>query len=67
MPENIINLDAHRNRDKDPGQPDPTEMLEQMSTIEDMIEQMDELGVSTRDELVELLEALESSAHETLE
>lgn len=64
MPENIIDLDAHRNR-----QPkvDPEELLEQMSLIEDLIEQMDELGVATRDDLVELLEALEASAHETMD
>lgn len=65
MPENIIDLDSHRN--KGTPQADPHELLEQMSLIEDMIEQMDELGVSTREELAELLEALESSAPETLE
>lgn len=65
MPENIINLDAHRKKSTE--QSDPVQMFEQMSIIEDIIEQMDELGVTTRDELVELLEALESSAPETLE
>lgn len=65
MPENIINLDAHRNRDRSASK--QAEVLEQMSIIEDMIEQMDELGVATREELVELLDALESSAPETLE
>jgi hypothetical protein len=65
MPENIINLDAHRNKDKETS--DPTEVMERMSLIEDMIEQMDELGVTTREELVELLDTLESSTPETLE
>lgn len=64
MPENIIDLDAHRRKLSGA---DPQELLEQMSVIEDTIEQMDELGVTTREELVELLEALESSAPETLE
>lgn len=65
MPENIINLDAHRNKGKN--QQDTSDLMEQMSLIEDMLEQMDELGVTTREELAELLEALESSAPETLE
>lgn len=64
MPENIINLDDRRRK---PEQQNPQELLEQMSVIEDMIEQMDELGVSTREELADLLEALESSAPETLD
>ena len=64
MPENIINLDDRRRKAE---QQDPQVLLEQMSVIEDTIEQMDELGVTTREELVELLEALESSAPETLE
>jgi len=65
MPENIINLDAHRNREQEPS--NPAELLERMSMIEDIIEQMDELGVTTREELVELLDTLEASAPETLE
>ena len=64
MPENIINLDAHRNR---AAAVDPQELLEQMNVIEDLIEQMDELGVSTREELEELLESLESAAHDSLD
>lgn len=64
MPENIINLDDRRRK---PEQQNPQELLEQMSAIEDMIEQMDELGVTTREELADLLEALESSAPETLD
>lgn len=65
MPENIIDLNSRRKRTN--AQADPHELLEQMSLIEDLIEQMDELDVTTRDELVELLEALESSAPETLD
>lgn len=61
MSENIIDLDSRRKKQN------PQELMEQMSLIEDMIEQMDELGVSTREELVELLEALESTAPETLD
>lgn len=65
MPENIIDLNSRRK--KADSNIDPQALLEQMSVIEDIIEQMDELGVSTREELAELLEALESSAHETLD
>ena len=66
MPENIINLDAHRKKGQHQ-QEETTVLLEQMSMIEDLLEQLDELGVTTREELAELLEALESSAPETLE
>ena len=62
MPENIINLNERRRKSE---QQDPQVLLEQMSVIEDIIEQMDELGVTTREELAELLEALESSTPET--
>lgn len=65
MPENIIDLNSRRK--KADGQIDPHELMEQMSLIEDMIEQMEELGVTTREELEELLEALETSAPETLD
>lgn len=65
MPENIIDINSRRKKANK--RPDPHEMMEQMSTIEDMIEQMDELGVTTREELAELLEALESSAPDTLD
>lgn len=65
MPENIIDLNSRRKKADTAG--DPQALLEQMSLIEDIIEQMDELGVSTREELEELLEALESSAPETLD
>lgn len=65
MPENIIDLNSRRRKSEIKG--DPQELLEQMSVIEDMIEQMDELGVTTREELEDLLEALETSAPETLD
>ena len=65
MPENIIDLNSRRK--KSDAKNDPQELLEQMSMIEDMIEQMDELGVTTREELEDLLEALETSAPETLD
>lgn len=65
MPENIIDLNSRRQKADPAG--DPQALLEQMSLIEDIIEQMDELGVSTREELADLLEALESSAPETLD
>lgn len=64
MPENIINLNERRRKSE---QQDPQVLLEQMSVIEDIIEQMDELGVTTREELAELLEALESSTPENLD
>lgn len=64
MPENIINLNDRRRKAE---QQDPQVLLEQMSVIEDIIEQMDELGVTTREELAELLEALESSTPENLD
>lgn len=65
MPENIIDLNSRRK--KSDAKNDPQELLEQMSVIEDIIELMDELGVTTREELEDLLEALESSASETLD
>lgn len=65
MPENIIDLDSRRKK-SDP-KIEPYQLMEQMSLIEDMIEQMDELGVSTREELVQLLEALESSTPDDLD
>lgn len=65
MPENIIDLNSRRKKPET--QRDPQELLEQMSMIEDALELMDELGVSTREELEDLLEALESSAPETLD
>lgn len=65
MPENIIDLNSRRRKSDVKG--DPQDLLEQMSVIEDIIEQMDELGVTTREELEDLLEALETSAPETLD
>lgn len=65
MSENIIDLNSRRK--KETVQADPQELMERMSMIEDIIEQMDELGVSTRKELEDLLESLESSAPDTLE
>lgn len=66
MPERIINLDDHR-RDKAVSSKDAHAYLERLSQIEDLVEQLDELGVSTRDELVELLDELEAMAPETVE
>lgn len=66
MPENIINLDDHRPR-KSASKLDAQEYLERMSVIEDVLEQLDELGVSTRDELVAMLEELEANAPDTVE
>lgn len=64
MPEKIINLDAHRHK----REPENTAVIyERMAMIEDVLEMMDELNVSTRDELVALLETLESSASESPE
>ena len=65
MPENISDLNSRRKKPET--QRDRQELLEQMSMIEDALELMYELGVSTREELEDLLEALESSAPETLD
>ncbi len=65
MPENIIDLNSRRKKTEPHA--DPQQLLEQMSVIEDIIEVMDELGVTTREELEDLLEALETSAPETLD
>ncbi|MCO5217336.1 MAG: hypothetical protein M9934_10525 [Thermomicrobiales bacterium] len=64
MPEKIINLDARRNKRE---QEDTVVIFERMAMIEDVLEVMDELNVSTRDELVTLLETLENSAPESPE
>lgn len=65
MPENIIDLDAHRHKRQDPSE--TAIMFEQMAMIEDALEILDELGVNNRDELVSLLEQLEQTAQETTE
>lgn len=65
MSKNIINLDDHRK--KPMSKMDAQAYMEQMSAIEDTIEQMDELGVTTRDELVAMLEEMEASAPDTVE
>lgn len=64
MTNNIIDFDAHRRKQADAT---PEEMLEQMSVLEELIELMDELGVTTRAELVEMLEALDAMTPETLD
>lgn len=64
MSEKIINLDSRRNKR---AQEDAASIYEQMAMIEDALEVMDELEVSTRDELVNLLELLEQSAPESPE
>lgn len=64
MSEKIIDLDSRRNKR---AQQDAASIYEQMAMIEDALEVMDELEVSTRDELVNLLELLEQSAPESPE
>lgn len=64
MPNNIIDFDAHRRKQAEAS---PQELLEQMSVLEELIEIMDELGVTTRAELVEMLEALDTMTPETLD
>lgn len=66
MPDNIINLDAHR-KNKPSHDFSRDELIERMAEIEDVLEQMDEWEVTTRDELAEILESLEAIAEETLE
>ncbi len=58
MPDNIIDLDRHRKAKPDK---DEFDLIERMSMIEDALELLDELGVSSRDELTRMLEELESS------
>lgn len=66
MSDNIINLDAARRRNRR----DPAEMQEllgRMDELEEMLETMDEIGVTTRQELVELLEQLEKESGDDAE
>lgn len=66
MSDNIINLDAARRRNRR----DPAEMQEllgRMDELEEMLETMDEIGVTTRQELVELLERLEKESGDDAE
>lgn len=67
MPENIIDLNAHRKKATAATEVDLQELMERTSLIEDTLEQLDELGVSTRDELVQLLHELEALVPETLD
>lgn len=62
MSEKIINLDARRN---ERAQEDAASIYEQMAMIEDALEVMNELDVSTRDELMDLLDHLEQSMPES--
>lgn len=66
MPENIIKLDDHRGKKSAP-KLEAQAYLERMSMIEDVLEQLDELGVSNREELVAMLEELEANAPDTVE
>ncbi|MCA9835092.1 MAG: hypothetical protein KC435_14150 [Thermomicrobiales bacterium] len=62
MPENIIDLDSRRSKKKVPV--DVVAHFERLELAEETLEAMDELGVTTRAELVALLESLEASAPE---
>ena len=61
MTDNIIDLNAARRRNRR----DPAELqdlLGRMDELEEVLETMDEVGVTTRQELVELLEQLEKES-----
>jgi predicted transcriptional regulator len=58
MPDNIIDLDAARRRNRrEPA--DLQQLLGRMDELEEVLETMDEVGVTTRQELADLLEQLE--------
>ena len=57
----IINLDNARNRNHEP-QPDLYGLLTRLDELEDALETMDELGLTTRDELAALIDRLEVEA-----
>ena len=61
MPKKIIQLDAHR-QGKEAAATDVVAHYERMALAEDTLEALDDLGVSTREELVALLEKLEATA-----
>lgn len=66
MSDNIINLDAARRRNRrDPAE--LQELLGRMDELEEILETMDEVGVRTRQELVELLERLEKESGDDTE
>ncbi|HLU37506.1 MAG TPA: hypothetical protein VKZ61_17210 [Thermomicrobiales bacterium] len=61
MPDNIIDLNAARRRNRrDPA--DLQDLLGRMDELEEVLETMDEVGVTTRQELVDLLEQLEKES-----
>jgi predicted RND superfamily exporter protein len=66
MTDKIINLDAARRRNRrDPEE--LAELLGRMDELEELLETMDELGVTSRDELVDLLERLEKESGDDAE
>jgi hypothetical protein len=61
MTDNIIDLNAARRRNRrDPA--DLQDLLGRMDELEEVLETMDEVGVTTRQELVDLLEQLEKES-----
>lgn len=60
MSDNVINFDAHRRNKRSSAE--LQELLGRMDEIEELLETMDELGVTTRAELVDLLEQLEKES-----
>jgi len=61
MPDNIIDLNAARRRNRrDPA--DLQDLIGRMDELEEVLETMDEVGVTTRQELVDLLEQLEKES-----
>jgi hypothetical protein len=62
MPENdnIIDFDAHRRNKRTPEE--LQQLLGRMDELEEILESMDEFGVTSRAELVDLLEQLEKES-----
>jgi hypothetical protein len=61
MSDNIIDLDSARRKNRRSDE-ELQDLLGRMDELEEMLEQMDEFGVSTRGELVDLLETLEKES-----
>jgi hypothetical protein len=61
MPNKIINLDDARKRGAG-NEPDLFALLSRIDELEDALETLDDLGITTRDELEDLIGRLEAEA-----
>jgi predicted nucleic acid-binding Zn-ribbon protein len=61
MPDNITSIDAARRRSKASSQ-EMYDLLLRLDELEELLEVMDERGITTREELVAMIASLEAEA-----